>query len=84
MSENKTLMRLLRVAGTEARLPTPPPRSPLQIHHRCGQLKALGLLPRMLEDLSNVVSQSYQGDVTIVPRLERQDYAKCVRADPRR
>ena len=51
-----------------------------QIHHRCGQLKALGLLPRMLEDLSNVVSQTYQGDVTIVPRLEGQDYAKCVPA----
>ena len=49
-----------------------------QVHHRCSQLMELGLLPKFAEDFSNIISQSYFGDVTIVPTLEAQDYAKYV------
>jgi hypothetical protein len=40
------------------------------------QLAAIGLLPQGLADLSNIISQSYYGDVTIFPELELRDYKK--------
>lgn len=65
MTRNTKIARFLGVIGSE-------------LHHRCGQLADLGLLPKNLEDFSNIISQSYYGDVTIVPCLEMEDYKKVL------
>ncbi|KAJ3373048.1 hypothetical protein GGF31_001035 [Allomyces arbusculus] len=41
---------------------------------RCNQLRELGLLPELLYRVQSIVSQTYQGDLTIIPDLTVTDW----------
>jgi len=49
-----------------------------EIKHWMKQLEILGLLPNNLRWLSGVVSQTYKGNVTIVPNPTFKDYANLL------
>lgn len=45
-----------------------------EINHRIFQIASLGMLPKSLTFLLNIVIQSYSGDINIVPHLTLCDY----------
>eukprot|EP00128_Syssomonas_multiformis_P009697 Colp12_sorted_trinity150504_noHs@13208 len=44
-----------------------------EAHHRAMQIAEIGKFPRMLSWIPSVISQKYEGDVTIVPQIGWKD-----------
>jgi TAG lipase/steryl ester hydrolase/phospholipase A2/LPA acyltransferase len=49
-----------------------------QIRFRLEQLAAAHLMPRGLNNIRSVLAQKYDGDITIVPDMNMDDYMQCV------
>lgn len=49
-----------------------------EIRHRITQAADLGMLPRQFDFLMGVLSQTYSGDITIVPDVGWDDYRRLL------
>jgi len=49
-----------------------------EISHRISQAANLGIVPRQLDFILGLMSQTYQGHITIVPELSINDYGKLL------
>ena len=49
-----------------------------EVRHRISQAADLGLLPRTMDFFMGVLSQTYSGDITIVPDISLDDYRRLL------
>ncbi|KAG0230565.1 hypothetical protein BGW42_000869 [Actinomortierella wolfii] len=49
-----------------------------EIQHRLNQLSILGVTPRLVHKTQAIMAQRYDGDITIVPQLDHNDFLKIV------
>ncbi|KAF9972120.1 hypothetical protein BGZ73_004793 [Actinomortierella ambigua] len=49
-----------------------------EIQHRLNQLSILGVTPRLIHKTQAIMAQRYDGDITIVPQLDYNDFLKIV------
>ncbi|KAG0250961.1 hypothetical protein DFQ27_009118 [Actinomortierella ambigua] len=49
-----------------------------EIQHRLNQLSILGVTPRLIHKTQAIMAQRYDGDITIVPHLDFNDYINIV------
>jgi len=45
-----------------------------EVDHVINQVRTLGVFPMTLQRMATLMTQNYKGHVTIIPRLQMQDY----------